>query len=59
MGQQYFVANQSDLLLSPTNAAADSQGRKTYSAFSARTNSYSISDLDSRYQVQLGLRLGF
>ncbi|HEU4558160.1 MAG TPA: TonB-dependent receptor [Longimicrobium sp.] len=58
-GKQYFVSNQSDLLLSPTNAAADNLGRKTYSAFSARTSAYSISDLDSRYQIQLGLRLGF
>jgi outer membrane receptor protein involved in Fe transport len=58
-GQQYFVGNQSDQLLSTTNTPADSQGRRTYSAFGARTNSYSISDLDSRYQIQLGLRLGF
>jgi hypothetical protein len=58
-GQQYFVANQSTTLLSPSGTAVDSRGHRTYSAFSARENRYSISDLDSRYQVQLGLRLGF
>ena len=57
-GRQYFIANQSDLLLAPTAAAAVN-GHKTYSAFNGRVSPFSISDLDSRYQIQLGLRLGF
>jgi outer membrane receptor for ferrienterochelin and colicin len=57
-GRQYFISNQSDLLLAPT-AAAPVNGRKTYSAFNGRVSPFSISDLDSRYQIQLGLRLGF
>jgi hypothetical protein len=58
-GRQYFIANQSDLLLSPTAAAANAQGHRTYSAFNGRVSPFGISDLDSRYQIQLGLRLGF
>ena len=58
-GRQYFIGNQSDLLLSPTAAAPNAQGRKTYNAFNGRVSPFSISDLDSRYQIQLGLRLGF
>jgi hypothetical protein len=58
-GRQWFIANQSDLLLSPTAAAPNAQGRKTFSAFNGRVSPFNVSDLDSRYQIQLGLRLGF
>jgi hypothetical protein len=37
----------------------DASGHRTYSAFNARVSPFGISELDSRYQIQLGLRLGF
>jgi len=58
-GRQYFVSNQSDLVLSTSGTAVSANGHRTYGAFGQRTNAYQISDLDSRYQVQLGLRIGF
>ncbi|MBV9108107.1 MAG: TonB-dependent receptor [Gemmatimonadetes bacterium] len=58
-GRQYFIANQSDLLLSTSGTAVDANGHRTYSAFNPRVSPYSISDVDSRYQIALGLRLGF
>lgn len=58
-GRQYFISNQSDLLLSTSGTTVDSNGHRTYAAFSPRTNAFNLSDLDSRYQVQLGLRIGF
>jgi hypothetical protein len=58
-GRQYFIANQSDLILSPTAAAPTAQGRRTYNAFNGRVSPFGIADPDSRYQIQLGLRLAF
>jgi len=39
-GRQYFIANQSDLILQPTAAAANAQGRKTYNAFAGRVSPF-------------------
>lgn len=58
-GRQYFISNQSDLLLSTSGNTVDTKGHRTYAAFNPRTNAFNLSDLDSRYQVQLGLRIGF
>jgi len=58
-GRQYFISNLSDQILSTSGTAVDSKGHRTYAAFNARNNRFNLSDLDSRYQVQLGLRIGF
>jgi len=58
-GRQYFISNLSDQILSTSGTAVDSKGHRTYAAFNARSNQFNLSDLDSRYQVQLGLRIGF
>jgi outer membrane receptor for ferrienterochelin and colicin len=63
-GRSEFVSNQTyDLLTLDTrtgvNNAPDAQGRRLYRAFTPRESIYTISNLDSRYQIQLGLRYGF
>jgi outer membrane receptor protein involved in Fe transport len=58
-GRQLFIGNQSDQLLATSGTTVDSKGHRTYAAFGPRTSPFSISDLDSRYQIQLSLRLGF
>jgi len=58
-GRQLFIGNQSDQILATSGTAVDASGRRTYAAFNGRVSPFSISDLDSRYQIQLGLRLGF
>ncbi len=42
-----------------SNNAPDAQGRRVYRAFAPRSDVTTISSLDSRYQIQLGLRYGF
>jgi outer membrane receptor for ferrienterochelin and colicin len=58
-GRQLFIGNQSDQILATSGTAVDASGHRTYAAFNGRLSPFSISDLDSRYQIQLGLRLGF
>ncbi|SOD02519.1 Outer membrane receptor for ferrienterochelin and colicins [bacterium JGI 053] len=58
-GRQLFIGNQSDQILATSGTAVDAAGHRTYAAFNGRLSPFSISDLDSRYQIQLGLRLGF
>jgi hypothetical protein len=58
-GRQMFIGNQSDQVLATSGTAVDASGRRTYAAFNGRVSPFNASDLDSRYQIQLGLRLGF
>lgn len=58
-GRQLFIGNQSDQVLATSGTAVDASGHRTYAAFNGRISPFSVSDLDSRYQIQLGLRLGF
>lgn len=63
-GLSQFVSNQTfDLLTLDTrsgvNNQPDANGRRLYRAFTPRDNIYTISNLDSRYQIQLGLRYTF
>ncbi len=63
-GRQQFISNESDspLVLTNRNQAEvgeDGQVRHLYRAFAPRENIYSISNLGSRYQIQLGLRYSF
>src|SRR5205814_2343518 len=46
-GRQYFIANQSDLLLSTSGNTVDANGHRTYAAFNPRVSPFGISDLDS------------
>jgi len=63
-GRQEFISNESDspLVLTNRNQAQvgeDGQVRHLYRAFAPREDIYSISNLASRYQIQLGLRYSF
>ncbi|HET6231214.1 MAG TPA: carboxypeptidase regulatory-like domain-containing protein [Longimicrobiaceae bacterium] len=60
-GLSQFIANQTDNLLSlgTGNTTADANGRRLYRAFAARQDAFSTSTLDSRYQIQLGVRYSF
>lgn len=65
-GRSQFIGNQAQSLLSlatgtgvnngPDNSA---QGRRLYQPFTPREDLYTTSNLDSRYQIQLGLRYSF
>lgn len=60
-GLSQFISNQTDNLLSlgTGNTAADANGHRLYRAFTARQDIFTTSNLDSRYQIQLGLRYSF
>lgn len=63
-GAQQFVSNQTISLLplasgSGTSSAPDANGRRQYQAFAPRTDVFTTSNLDSRYQIQLGMRYSF
>ncbi len=60
-GRSDFVSNQADnlLFLASSNNAPDAQGRRLYGAFNPRGDRFTSSNLDSRYQIQLGLRYSF
>jgi outer membrane receptor protein involved in Fe transport len=63
-GRLEFVDNQADALLrlstsTGVNNNPDAQGRRVYQAFTPRSDIFTISNLESRYQVQLGLRYSF
>jgi hypothetical protein len=63
-GRQEFVNNQTlDVLQLDTrsgrNNNPDAQGRRLYRGFAERDSPYTISGLDSRYQIQLGARYSF
>jgi outer membrane receptor protein involved in Fe transport len=58
-GRQYFISNQSDLLLATSGTTVDANGHRTFSSFNSRVKPYNLADPESRYQVQIGLRLGF
>jgi hypothetical protein len=63
-GRQQFISNESDSPLVLTNrnqAIVDDSGevRHLYRAFAPRQDIYSISNLGSRYQIQLGVRYSF
>ncbi|HEX8430984.1 MAG TPA: TonB-dependent receptor, partial [Longimicrobium sp.] len=57
-GLNQFVSNQADNLLTASGTTVVN-GRRLYSAFAPRTDRVTISNLDSRYQIQLGLRYSF
>jgi hypothetical protein len=60
-GRSEFQNNQAEnlLTLGSGNTAADASGHRLYAPFAPRTDRYTISNLDSRYQLQLGLRYSF
>ena len=63
-GRSEFIGNQAQSLLSlATGTGVDNnpnaQGRRLYQPFTARDDIYTTSNLDSRYQIQLGLRYTF
>lgn len=63
-GRSQFVSNQAISLLPLATAqgvsnAPDAAGHRVYQAFSPRTDVFTTSNLDSRYQIQLGLRYTF
>ena len=57
-GRSEFQNNQAFNLLTPSGTAVVN-GHRTYSAFTIPADPFTISNLDSRYQVQLGLRYTF
>jgi hypothetical protein len=60
-GASMFASNQAYNLLSTSGTAAPVNGRRLYQPFAPRTldDVLTISNLDSRYQIQLGLRYSF
>ncbi|HST62560.1 MAG TPA: hypothetical protein VLK84_27900 [Longimicrobium sp.] len=60
-GRSEFISNQAFPLLSlaSANNGPNAEGRRVYRAFAPRSDVTTISSLDSRYQIQLGLRYGF
>lgn len=58
-GLSQFVSNQSDSLLNPVRGSLGPDGRFTYQPFPAQDEVFSISNLGSRYQIQLGIRYTF
>jgi hypothetical protein len=58
-GRSDFMSNVAYNLLKPTTKAADANGHREYDAFVAPKDLFTISNLDSRYQIQLGLRYSF
>ncbi|HEX8830187.1 MAG TPA: hypothetical protein VF705_03420, partial [Longimicrobium sp.] len=68
-GLSQFVTNQADALLflwqvprgapSSVTNLPDAQGHRVYRAFTPRQDVFTRSNLDSRYQIQLGLRYNF
>ncbi|MBV9772405.1 MAG: TonB-dependent receptor [Gemmatimonadetes bacterium] len=60
-GTSDFVNNQTAnlLALNATNNLPDANGRRLYQPFLSTTNALTRSNLDSRYQIQLGLRYSF
>lgn len=63
-GRSEFVSNQTIPLLglasgTGLNNAPDANGRRLYSAFAPRNDVFSISNVDSRYQIQVGIRYAF
>ena len=60
-GRSSFVNNQAEnlLTLGTGNTAPDSSGRRLYAPFATRSDALTISNLDSRYQLQLGVRYSF
>ncbi|MDQ3556162.1 MAG: TonB-dependent receptor [Gemmatimonadota bacterium] len=58
-GTSQFVGNQNLALLRTASSTPDANGRFTYQALGERSTPFSISNLGSRYQLQLGLRYTF
>lgn len=60
-GRSEFVSNQADnlLTLATANSGPDAAGHRLYQQFLPRTERFTISNLDSRYQIQLGVRYSF
>jgi outer membrane receptor for ferrienterochelin and colicin len=61
-GRSQFVSNQADNLLSMSGGNSPPppvNGRRVYNQFTRRTDQFTTSNLDSRYQIQLGLRYSF
>jgi hypothetical protein len=63
-GRSDFISNQADNALflatgSGVNNSPDAQGRRLYGSFAPRSDRFTTSNLDSRYQIQLGLRYSF
>jgi outer membrane receptor for ferrienterochelin and colicin len=60
-GRNDFVNNQADNLLTLVTGTnnPDAQGRRLYQSFLPRGDRFSTSNLDSRYQIQLGVRYSF
>lgn len=57
-GRSEFVNNQADQVLRVANSAAVN-GRVQLGGFGPRTNIFQVSDLNSRYQIQAGIRYSF
>jgi outer membrane receptor for ferrienterochelin and colicin len=63
-GRNQFVGNNTLAILplatgSGTTPLPNAEGRRQYQAFAPRSEIFTISNLDSRYQIQLGLRYTF
>jgi outer membrane receptor for ferrienterochelin and colicin len=58
-GKVQYVPNQNSTLLRAADTTPDAQGRVLFESFSGRSSIYNISDLSSRWQIQLGARYVF
>lgn len=58
-GLNRFVPNQNEALLTATSGTPGEGGRFTYRPFGERNDAFVISNLASRYQIQLGVRYEF
>jgi outer membrane receptor protein involved in Fe transport len=59
-GKSQYVSNQNDAILKASGALnVDANGHVLYEAFKPRATPYQLSDLSSRYQIQLGARYRF
>jgi outer membrane receptor protein involved in Fe transport len=57
-GKSRFVSNQNDVIIRATNINHANQ-TATFEGYAPRKDAYQVSDLGSRYQIQLGLRYAF
>lgn len=58
-GKVYYVPNQNRAILRAANTTPDAEGRVLFQNFGGLKNIHDVSDLASRYQIQIGARYVF
>lgn len=58
-GVNQFVSNQNNALLRTSSTTPNADGRVVFRAFDANSREFNTSNLNSRYQIQLGVRYSF